>query len=327
MPIAKYCAQWLIANYDIDLGAMPITDWYYKTAFQCALQAAAGGPPTADTGKSVICCLETVFVLTMLPGLINGTMVSASGGRYNTIQLVKGKKYRLRLINTGVDNHFKFSLDNHNLTVIQADFVPVVPYVADWIFLGIGERYDVIITADQDVGNYWFRAEVQTGCGSNANNGNIKAIFSYSGAAAGNPTTTATPYTQSCDDETGLTPYVVKDVPSGQFSSQVSALNIGLTLPTSSNITTNGQNVVQWTVNGSMLKVDWDTPTLKYVLDGNTSYPTDLNLIQLPNANAVSVNLLSSLAFEKLTAVLVVFLDHTVHRHSPGASSNPSPWP
>jgi Multicopper oxidase len=63
------------------------------------------------------------------------------------------------------------------MTVITADFVPVVPYAADWLFISIGERYDVIISANQAVDNYWFRAEVKTACGSNTNNGNIKSIF------------------------------------------------------------------------------------------------------------------------------------------------------
>jgi FtsP/CotA-like multicopper oxidase with cupredoxin domain len=126
------------SNYDIDLGAMPITDWYYQTAFQKSVLAAIPGPPpVADNG------------------LINGTMLnpSGSGGAYNKVTLTSGKKYRLRLINTSVDNHFRVSLDNHNLTVIQADFVPTQPYVAEWIFLGIGERYDVIIDANQAVDN------------------------------------------------------------------------------------------------------------------------------------------------------------------------------
>jgi hypothetical protein len=105
---------------------------------------------------------------------------SGTGGAYNKVTLTSGKKYRLRLINTSVDNHFRVSLDNHNLTVIQADFVPTQPYVAEWIFLGIGERYDVIIDANQAVGNYWFRAVVMTACGSN-NNANIQSIFSYEG--------------------------------------------------------------------------------------------------------------------------------------------------
>lgn len=38
------------ANYDVDLGALPITDWYYNTAYQGALYAEQNGPPIANNG-------------------------------------------------------------------------------------------------------------------------------------------------------------------------------------------------------------------------------------------------------------------------------------
>ena len=264
------------ANYDVDLGAMPITDWYHATAFIEAEIAASGGPPTADNG------------------LINGTMLNPSGvgGAYNKVTLTKGKKYRLRLINTSLDNHFKVSLDGHNLTVIQADFVPIVPYSTQWLFIGIGQRYDVIITADQAVSSYWFRADVQTQCGANSNNFNIKAIFDYAGAAAGNPTTTGATYVQSCTDETQIVPYVKKDVPSSDFLTNVEELNVTLN---GGGIPGQVANIVTWTINGTPLDVDWANPTLKYVQDSNNSFPVALNLIKLPNANDVSPSLYSRL--------------------------------
>ena len=209
---------------------------------------------------------------------------SGTGGAYNKVTLTAGKKYRLRLINTSVDNHFRVSLDNHNLTVIQADFVPTHPYTAEWIFLGIGERYDVIIDANQAVDNYWFRATVMTACGAN-NNPNIQSIFSYAGAADELPTSTSTNAApQNCNDETGLVPYVVKNVSSANFLSEYTTLDVLLALGVQ-----NGVNVVQWNVNGSMINVDWEDPTLSYVASGNTTYPDNLNLIQLPTANTVNM--------------------------------------
>ena len=243
---------------------MPISDLYYQSIYVEALLAAERGPPTADNG------------------VINGTMVNpaGTGGAYNKVTLRPKKTYRLRLINTSVDNHFKVSLDSHNLTVIAADFVPIVPYDTQWLFIGIGERYDVIITANQPIGNYWFRAEVQQGCGRNANEGNIKAIFSYVGAALSNPNSTATTYTQSCNDETNLVPYVAKNVPENQF-----------VYPEAEELTIGGPSIVDglfvWNVNNSAIDVDWEKPTLQYVLEGNTSYPADLNLYQLPKPNVV----------------------------------------
>lgn len=155
------------ANYDEDLGVLPVSDWYYQTASARAYVVAhfAGRPPTtADNG------------------LVNSTMVSQSAtGKYAVTTMKKGKKYKLRLINAAVDNMFVVSLDSHTFTVVAADFVPIKPFTTTNLFLAIGQRYDVIINANQPVGNYWFRAEVQdqTGCGLNANNGNIKSIFRY----------------------------------------------------------------------------------------------------------------------------------------------------
>jgi FtsP/CotA-like multicopper oxidase with cupredoxin domain len=107
------------ANYDIDLGTMTVQDWYHFTASQ----RVPGPPPPADNG------------------LINGTMVnSTGGGHYLSTVLEKGKKYRLRLINTSIDNYFKVHLDNHKIKVIAADFVPIVPYETDWLFIAIGNR-------------------------------------------------------------------------------------------------------------------------------------------------------------------------------------------
>lgn len=128
------------SNYDIDLGVMPMTDWYYITAFQAARRAAVSttGPPQPDNI------------------LINGTAKSATGtGAYNKVTIQTGKKYRLRLINTSIDVNLLVNLDGHTFQVIATDFVPVVPYTTTYLQMGIGQRYDVIITANQTAGNYW----------------------------------------------------------------------------------------------------------------------------------------------------------------------------
>ena len=246
---------------------MPISDLYYETIWEAALTTSAGGPTTADNG------------------VINGTMVNAAKttGSYNKVALKKGKTYRLRLVNTSVDNHFKVSLDNHQFNVIAADFVPMVPYSTSWLFIGIGQRYDVVFKADKDVDNYWFRAEVQNGCGRNSNNGNIRAIFSYNGAPEAEPTSTAVNYTQSCADETNLVPHVSKDVPEEAFPGAET-----LTVGGPSRITQGTTTLTKWTIDNIALHVDWSYPTLQYVKEGNTSYATDKHIVSLPHANAWS---------------------------------------
>lgn len=166
------------ANYDVDLGVLPMTDWYYKTVFQAAAIAfqssqAGGGPPQPDNI------------------LINGTAKSASGtGAYNKVIVQSGKRYRLRLINTSVDTNLRVNLDGHQFTVIATDFVPVNPYNTTYLSIGIGQRYDVVFTANQAVNNYWFRADPNGACQSRALKGGL-GIFQYQGATQTDPSTVA----------------------------------------------------------------------------------------------------------------------------------------
>jgi hypothetical protein len=105
---------------------------------------------------------------------------------------------------------------------MAADFVPITPYTTEVLSIGIGmrslylltsgQRYDIVIDADQDISNYWFRAIPQTSCSSNQNQNGIVAIVRYVGASEVDPTTSAYTYTDSCLDESSsnLVPVVVR---------------------------------------------------------------------------------------------------------------------
>ena len=80
--------------------------------------------------------------------LINGKMNFACGSGNTSGDCVdnaglskfkfeSGKKHRLRLINTGIQAIQKFSIDNHTMTVIANDFIPVVPYETTIVTLGV----------------------------------------------------------------------------------------------------------------------------------------------------------------------------------------------
>jgi FtsP/CotA-like multicopper oxidase with cupredoxin domain len=71
--------------------------------------------------------------------------------------------YRLRLINGGSAFALKFSIDQHPLKVIASDGIPFSqPIIVDQLIIGLGERYDVIIsnltTIDNTI-NYWIRVD------------------------------------------------------------------------------------------------------------------------------------------------------------------------
>ncbi len=94
-------------------------------------------------------------------GLINGK------GRHtretysilSDFNVTKGNRYRFRLVGAQSVYAFKFSIDNHKLIVIASDSRYIIPVKVDFIIIHSGERFDFILDADQEVNNYWIRAE------------------------------------------------------------------------------------------------------------------------------------------------------------------------
>jgi FtsP/CotA-like multicopper oxidase with cupredoxin domain len=252
------------ANYDVDLGTLPITDWYYTPAFTVneIAQHSLRGPPAPDNI------------------LVNGTHINAANnnGQYARMNVVKGKKYRIRIVNTAVDSTFSVSMDGHPFTVLTSDFVPIKSYVTDQLTLQIGQRYDVVITANQTVDNYWFRVSPGTACGGNsiiASGKPLGAILHYDGAS-----TTALPTFQSsvtmrtsCDDEasSNLIPFVPNTVPTSVMGE---VTNHKMEVNSFSDPTKN--NLFRWLIDGTPHIVNWNNPTLETVLAGSKDFgPND----------------------------------------------------
>lgn len=79
--------------------------------------------------------------------LVNGRIPAAP-----TIFTAKpGQRIRIRFINAGSDTAFRVALAGHAMTVTHSDGYPVVPRDVDALLLGMGERYDVTVTAGDGV--------------------------------------------------------------------------------------------------------------------------------------------------------------------------------
>ncbi|EEB89060.1 hypothetical protein MPER_12893 [Moniliophthora perniciosa FA553] len=92
----------------------------------------------------------------------------------------------MRLINTACEPDYIFSIDDHDMTVIEADSIPHEPcscigasqlYGTVWQV----QRYSFILEANQPVGNYWIHADPSIGDGG-FNGGINSAILRYVGA-------------------------------------------------------------------------------------------------------------------------------------------------
>jgi FtsP/CotA-like multicopper oxidase with cupredoxin domain len=62
-----------------------------------------------------------------------------------------GARVRLRIINAGGDTAYRVALSGHRLTVTHTDGFPCEPAEADAVLLGMGERYDAVVTLDDGV--------------------------------------------------------------------------------------------------------------------------------------------------------------------------------
>ncbi|WP_431238033.1 multicopper oxidase family protein [Mycolicibacterium aichiense] len=79
--------------------------------------------------------------------IINGRIPSAS----TTFTAKPGNRIRIRIINAAADTAFRVALAGHRMTVTHTDGFPVRPEDVDALLIGMGERYDVIVTAGDGV--------------------------------------------------------------------------------------------------------------------------------------------------------------------------------
>ncbi|MGW2609731.1 multicopper oxidase family protein [Streptomyces mirabilis] len=62
-----------------------------------------------------------------------------------------GRKVRLRIINAGSDTAYRVALGGHKLTITHTDGFPVQHQEVDTLLVGMGERYDVLVTLGDGV--------------------------------------------------------------------------------------------------------------------------------------------------------------------------------
>lgn len=100
------------------------------------------------------------------------------------IPVTENKKYRLRVINAAGFSEFDFSVDQHVLTVMEADGTNTEPLTTEVVRIANGQRYSVILSADQYelADSFWLRGTMQSHCYDGDNEHldlELKAILAY----------------------------------------------------------------------------------------------------------------------------------------------------
>ncbi|VDB95407.1 unnamed protein product [Peniophora sp. CBMAI 1063] len=162
--------------YDVDNDDTVITlaDWYHYLS----TDAPAGKPQPNTT-------------------LINGKGRNIDVGT-NTplaiVNVVAGKRYRFRLVSISCDASWFFSIDGHTFDVIEVDGTSHQPLAIDSLQIFAGQRYSLVMAANQPVSNYWIRSipDPQSSIDRSTDDGRNSAILRYAGAPAVEPNTTST---------------------------------------------------------------------------------------------------------------------------------------
>ncbi|KAJ4347142.1 uncharacterized protein N0V89_011080 [Didymosphaeria variabile] len=247
------------ANYDEELEPIVLSDWTHQTCDELYSYAQTVGPPELQNG------------------LINGLNTFEDGGsRYET-SFDSGKSYLIRIVNTAIDTHYKFAIDGHSFQVVAMDFVPIVPYETTYLDIGMGQRYDIIVNADQETADYWMRAVPQSSCSSNANSADIRAIVRYSASSTSDPTSTADSNLSNadCNDEllSNLVPYLSQTVVDPRQDE-----DLGVSISQTGNL-------FKWQIGLNSMLVEWANPSLLQISEGNATFESQENVYQLTNAN------------------------------------------
>ena len=249
-----------------------LNDWFHSVYFPLVQMTMA---PNAD-GDAVFFSADNI--------LINGknnfnctrtNLTCHEGAGLAKFQFQSGKKHRLRLINSGAEAIIQFSIDNHKLTVIANDFVPVQPYTVDVVSLVVGQRMDVIVEATgQPTDAVWLRAFSSPVCSDIGLDyiTALGAIYYENASTIARPTTNTT-VTQKRLDLCNQDPLGVQ-VP---MYVQTPDPNPSVTYVLDCWLGNNGTNNV-WYMNGISFQVDYNTPALLGAKAGNLTFPEKENV-------------------------------------------------
>ncbi|KAJ7625688.1 Cu-oxidase-domain-containing protein [Roridomyces roridus] len=213
------------------------------------------------------------YNLTQIIPFLTGLAVASSKGRgrynggpavpYAVQNVTKGTRYRFRLINISARTFFTVSIDNREsffLYIIEADGLPTQPHEVNVLDIMPGQRYSIVVTADQPADNYWINTILHGGNAAfnlNLNSTLGRGILRYEGAPDQEPTTPMTLGPQGAAAnalvESDLRPLFPTPAPEPDYN-----LTFVTNMPVNKTI---------WTIN-DIQYIPPNVPTLIQVLDG-----------------------------------------------------------
>jgi len=127
-----YDPQAVLYDVDDDSTIITLADWYHHLSH--------------DAPK------KSIINSTLINGA--GRWVGGPATELAVVNVQHGTRYRFRLVSISCDSNWKFSIDNHIMTIIEVDGTSAHKLDVDQIQIFAGQRYSFVLNATQPVNNY-----------------------------------------------------------------------------------------------------------------------------------------------------------------------------
>ncbi|KAK4447445.1 multicopper oxidase-domain-containing protein [Podospora aff. communis PSN243] len=268
-------------EYDVDVGPVMLSDWHHKPYFDIiAKMLAPNGSPQVISDNNLINGKMNFDCSTVDPG--DDTPCNSNAG-ISKFKFQTGKTHRLRLINSGADGVQRFSIDRHTLTVIAVDFTPIQPYDTTVVSLGVGQRADVLVTANvgSSESSFWMRSSIAS-CTVARHPHAVASVYYDDADLTRLPTTAASDLSDSdacAGDSLELTkPLFPMAVPEPTFTQTMEF-----------ELFKNASNVTLWRFNGVSMRADYNHPMLLQANEGNFTFPDERNVFNFHTNSSVRI--------------------------------------
>ncbi|KAK0516994.1 hypothetical protein JMJ35_000149 [Cladonia borealis] len=269
-------------DYDIDLGPVFLQDWFHKDYFTIVEQLESVTPTPNEPNNFNISNWRQYADSNLINGkgnyscaLANNSQGCTNNAPLAQFRFQQGKKHRLRLINSGAAATQLFSIDGHNLTVIANDYVQLVPYTTQHVFLAAGQRTDVIVEATGNINSsYWMRSNISVICALAVEPSNqaLAEVFYDNANITKQPKTQPWYYndTGACSNDP-----LNETVPYYAIASTTKpSTTITLLIDRIINSTGN----MEWRMNQQTFRANYNDPLLLLAQEQNTTYPPESNV-------------------------------------------------
>jgi FtsP/CotA-like multicopper oxidase with cupredoxin domain len=300
--------------YDYDQVVM-IQDWYHDMATDLLdsylSSGAENNEPVPDNGL-----IQGTNYFNCSSYDSDSGYTCAGNSTRPTFGFASGKRYRLRFINSGSIATFQVSVDNHTLSVIEADGTAVAPLPVHRFEIAVAERISVILTLNQTSSNYWIHAQMNPNCFAGDNDVldmDVKAILSYTNSTV-DPTDKSVDWNDQLDlvcqdlNSTLLVPVASEQAPTADALYEIQfSFNIG------------DDALDRGVINGTSWTPNIPNPTINQAISGISGNPSNISTTTSSQVKGFSANqfIISLPAVQTIDLIIMNFDDgsHPFHLH------------